>query len=82
MTFLPSNACRLTLCQRNFGFLTMFGFNCTVMETWEIMLWYVWQWQKSNPPRRLFLKTLQVNSVGILQTAGTQVLCTVLSSAG
>ncbi|TAQ86145.1 hypothetical protein B7494_g5542 [Chlorociboria aeruginascens] len=24
--------------KRNFGFMTMFGFNCTVMETWEIMM--------------------------------------------
>ncbi|KAL9113470.1 MAG: hypothetical protein Q9227_002511 [Pyrenula ochraceoflavens] len=25
--------------KRNFAFMSMFGFNCTVMETWEIMLW-------------------------------------------
>lgn len=32
----------LTIVQRNFGFMSIVGFSCTLMITWEGLLWYAY----------------------------------------
>lgn len=38
--FLSAQSGRLTDGQRNFGFMSMLGFSCTIMVTWEGLLVY------------------------------------------
>ena len=71
----------LTCRQRNFGFMSILGFSCTLMVTWEGMFWYA----VLNSPNLIDpggLTAFAVSSYTASLTVDQRVWCMVISFVG